>query len=54
MSPVEIATRLHIGIGFEAGQVFPTLVQLMEPINIERIKQSFPIVQNKSSLSFTF
>ena len=54
MTPVEIATRLHIGIGFEAGQVFPSLVQLMEPINIERIKQSFPTVQNKSSLSFTF
>jgi len=54
MSPVEIATRLHIGIGFEAGHVFPTLVQLMEPINIERVKQSFPTVQNKSSLSFTF
>jgi hypothetical protein len=51
---MEIATRLQIGIGFEDGQKFPTLLQLMSPIDIKQVIASFPTCQQSSSLAFQF
>jgi hypothetical protein len=54
MSAEGIAARFEIGNGYEPGTKFPTLIQLMEPIDVAQVKQSFPLFQEKSNLSFSF
>jgi hypothetical protein len=54
MSAQAIAAQFGIELRSELGMEFPTLDQLMEPIDVNQVKQSFPNHQQKSSLSFSF
>jgi len=54
LSAEGVAARFNVGAGFEAGTKFPTLVQLMQPIMLDHVVQSFPSFQEKSSLLFSF
>ena len=49
-----MAEHFQIGNGFDDGKKFPTLFQLMQPIDINHVVQSFPQHQEYSSLSFSF
>jgi len=51
---LEIANMLRIGIGFDDGHKFPTLDQLMQSIDMNQVKHSFPTYQQASSLLFSF
>jgi hypothetical protein len=54
MSAEAMADHFAVGIDVDFAVKFQTLADLMESVDVDQVKLSFPPYQNKSSLTFLF
>jgi hypothetical protein len=54
MSAEAMADHFGVGIDVDFAVKFPTLAELMESVDVDQVKLSFPPFQKKSSLTFSF